>query len=60
MIKETLIRATFRSIDIMTLGNFTTLRNFDMIPDESSIENYIDVLIQFIMSMSRIKEKLSH
>ncbi len=45
MIKETLIQSTFRSIDIITLSNFTTLRNFDLIPDESSIENDIDVLI---------------
>ena len=45
MNREKLINSTFKSIEKITNGNFTTLRNFDFIPEQSSIENDIDVLV---------------
>ncbi len=45
MTKEELIQSTFKSINKITFNSFVTLRNFDLIPNESSIENDIDVLI---------------
>ena len=45
MQKIKLISDTFEVINHVTQGNFVTIRNFDLIPDESSIENDIDVLI---------------
>ena len=40
-----LISDTFEIINDVTKGNFVTIRNFDLIPDNSSIENDIDVLV---------------
>ena len=45
MQKTKLISDTFETINRVTHGSFVTLRNFDLIPDKSSIENDIDVLI---------------
>ena len=45
--KETaveLITRTFKKLDEFTEGEFVTLRNFDMIPERSSVENDIDIL----------------
>ena len=41
MQKIKLISDTFEVINHVTQGNFVTIRNFDLIPDESSIENDI-------------------
>ena len=45
MNKIELINHTFNIISKVTNDNFVTIRNFHHIPDESSIENDIDVLI---------------
>lgn len=48
MTKETLILKTFESIEKITNSRFVTLRNYDLIPNESSIENDIDLLIPLV------------
>lgn len=48
MTKDILIKETFKIINEVTNGRFSTLRNLDLIPTESSIENDIDVLIPTI------------
>ena len=45
MNKIELIKQTFEKISNITDDNFVTIRNFHHIPEESSIENDIDVLI---------------
>lgn len=48
MNKETLINKTFDIISQITNDRFVTLRNYDLIPDNSSIENDIDLLVPSI------------
>lgn len=48
MTKDILIKETFKIINEVTNGRFSTLRNLDLIPTQSSIENDIDVLIPTI------------
>lgn len=48
MTKNDLIEKTFKTINEVTNGRFSTLRNLDLIPNESSIENDIDLLIPSI------------
>lgn len=48
MTKDILIKETFKIINEVTNGRFSTLRNLDLIPNESSLENDIDVLIPTI------------
>ena len=45
MNKSELIKQTFKIISEITNDNFVTIKNFDYIPDRSSIENGIDVMI---------------
>ena len=45
MNKIELINHTFDVISKLTNDNFVTIRNFHHIPEESSVENDIDVLI---------------
>lgn len=58
MTKETLILKTFESIEKITNSRFVTLRNYDLIPDESSIENDIDLLIPLVY-IQDLSNKLS-
>lgn len=45
MNKIKLIEETFKTINKVTNGRFSTLRNLDLIPESSSLENDIDLLI---------------
>ena len=45
MTKIEFIRKTFEIIDKITDGNFVTMRNFDDIPDNSTLKNDIDVMV---------------
>ncbi len=45
MDKQTLITNTFTDISEVTNGKYVTLRNYDLIPESSSMENDIDILI---------------
>ena len=45
MNKSELIEKSFKIISEITKDNIVTIRNFEYIPDESSIENDIDVMI---------------
>ena len=55
MSKIKLIEQTFEKISELTNDNFVTIRNFHHIPEESSMENDIDVLIpsEYIENLSK-------
>tara|TARA_Y100001963_G_scaffold112877_1_gene156316 strand:+ start:471 stop:1103 length:633 start_codon:yes stop_codon:yes gene_type:complete len=55
MDKITLIKETFNTIDEISDGDFVTIRNFDDIPDNTSLKNDIDVFlpVQFMMSLAK-------
>jgi len=46
MDKHLLLNKTFKDISEITNGRYVTLRNYDLIPEDSSMENDIDILIK--------------
>ena len=62
MNKIKLIEHTFDTISKLTNNNFVTIRNFHHIPEESSIENDIDVLVpsKYINSLTEELNKVGY
>jgi len=62
MNKSELIEKSFKIISEITKDNFVTIRNFEYIPDESSIENDIDVMIpsKYIKDVSQRLESMGY
>lgn len=62
MNKTKLIEYTFDKISELTNNNFVTIRNFNDIPEESSVENDIDVLVpsEYINSLTEELSKVGY